>query len=187
MICIIDNYDSFTYNLYQYLGIIQPDIQVVRNDKVSVADIEAMKPNHIVLSPGPGRPEDAGICVDLVKQMSGTIPILGICLGHQAIGLAFGAKVDYAPEILHGKISHVINLKKGILENTPEVFEAGRYHSLCVPEKTMPKTLECLARTEEGVVMAMRHQTHETYGLQFHPESILTQAGMGILRSFLER
>ncbi len=186
MILIIDNYDSFTYNLYQYLGTIEPDIKVVRNDELTVEDIKAMAPDHIVLSPGPGRPEDAGICVDVVKQLSGTIPILGICLGHQAIALALGAEVDYAPEILHGKVSLVKNTKQSILKNSPETFEAGRYHSLCVPEGSLPVYLESIAETEDGIVMAIAHKTHSTFGLQFHPESILTSEGMAILKCFLE-
>ena len=186
MICLIDNYDSFTYNLYQYLGEICPDIRVFRNDKITVDDIRALNPDHIVISPGPGRPEDAGICVDLIQAMTGKTPILGICLGHQAMGLAFGGKVDYAPEIVHGKRWQVQNTKKSILSDLDDVFEAGRYHSLCVVAHSLPGTLEPLAETEDGVLMAMRHKTHPTFGLQFHPESILTPDGKMILKRFLE-
>ncbi|MEX1307357.1 MAG: bifunctional anthranilate synthase component II/anthranilate phosphoribosyltransferase [Eubacteriales bacterium] len=186
MICLIDNYDSFTYNLYQYLGEMCPDIRVIRNDKITIDEIKAMKPDHIVISPGPGRPEDAGICVDLIRELSGKIPILGICLGHQAMGLAFGGTIDYAPEIIHGKRWQVKNTKKGILQDLGEAFEAGRYHSLCVARVNLPDVLEPLAETEDGVLMAMRHKGHPTFGLQFHPESILTPHGKRILKRFLE-
>lgn len=186
MICLIDNYDSFTYNLYQYLGEMCPDIRVFRNDKITIDEIRAMAPDHIVISPGPGRPEDAGICVDLIRTLSGRIPILGICLGHQAMGLAFGGRIDYAPEIVHGKRWPVKNTKKSLLQDLDERFEAGRYHSLCVAMETLPDTLEPLAETEDGVLMAMRHKIHPTFGLQFHPESILTPDGKKILKRFLE-
>lgn len=186
MICLIDNYDSFTFNLYQYIGEINPQIKVFRNDSVSIDDIKKLSPTHIVISPGPGRPEDAGICVELVQKLSGHIPILGICLGHQAISLAFGGKVDYAPQILHGKKSKIINLKLGILKDLPDVFEAGRYHSLCVPKSSLPDCLKVHAITNDDIVMAMGHVSHQTYGLQFHPESILTTCGKQILHNFLE-
>ena len=186
MICLIDNYDSFTFNLYQYLGEIDPNIKVFRNDKVSVSDIVKLNPKHIILSPGPGRPENAGICVNLIKALSGKIPILGICLGHQAIALAFGGKIDYAPEIVHGKASKIFNLRKGILKSLPKEFKAGRYHSLCVSPENLPDCLEVTALTNDDVIMAVRHIMHPTYGLQFHPESILTKNGKQILKSFLK-
>lgn len=186
MICLIDNYDSFTFNLYQYLGEINPDIEVFRNDKITVDEVAKLNPSHIVLSPGPGRPENAGICVELVKKLSGTFSILGICLGHQAISLAFGGTIDYAPQIIHGKKSTIKNTGKGILKGLPKEFEAGRYHSLCMSEISVPDCLDIHAKSEDGVIMAVKHKTHSTYGLQFHPESVLTECGKQILKNFLE-
>jgi anthranilate synthase/aminodeoxychorismate synthase-like glutamine amidotransferase len=184
MIVLIDNYDSFTYNLYQYLGEIRPNIRVVRND-ASVCEIEAMRPDRIVLSPGPGHPRDAGVCVELIRRVSGRIPLLGICLGHQAVSLAFGGRVDYAPQIVHGKASQIYHDGTGLFRGLPPRFLAGRYHSLAVPEDGLPDCLEVTARTADGVVMAVAHRAHPTYGLQFHPESILTGCGRLILENFL--
>ncbi len=186
MICLIDNYDSFTFNLYQYLGEIDEDIKVFRNDCISIKEIRQLSPTHIVLSPGPGRAENAGICIALVQELSGEFPILGVCLGHQSISLAFGGKVDYAPEIVHGKTSKVINSQKGLLKNLPKEFIAGRYHSLCVPTENLPSCLEVYAKTIDGVIMAFGHKKHPTFGLQFHPESILTPYGKQILENFLK-
>lgn len=186
MMILIDNYDSFTFNLYQYLGEINPNIKVFRNDKITLDEIEKINPDHIILSPGPGRPENAGICVELVKRFSGRIPILGICLGHQAISLAFGSEIIYAPEIVHGKISKILNYQEGILKSLPKEFDAGRYHSLCVSAEQLADCLEIQAITVDKLIMAIKHKQHPTYGLQFHPESILTKHGKQILQSFLK-
>lgn len=185
MICLIDNYDSFTYNLYQYLGEICPDIRVYRNDAITPQEVLGMGADHLVLSPGPGHPADAGVCVDMIRALSGRIPILGICLGHQAIGLAFGGTIGYAPAILHGKTSRVYHTGKGIMKGLEPVFEAGRYHSLLVERKSLPDDLQVTAQTADGLIMAIEHRTHPTYGLQFHPESILTGCGKTILKNFL--
>ena len=185
MICLIDNYDSFTYNLYQYLGAICPDIVVVRNDQINGKDVKTMRPSQLVLSPGPGRPETAGICVELVREWTGKIPILGICLGHQAIGVAMGAKIDYAPVIVHGKQSMIYHQNKGILRDLPSGFLGGRYHSLVVKEEGLPDCLEIQAYTADRTIMALTHREHPTFGLQFHPESILTEYGKRLLRNFL--
>ena len=186
MILLIDNYDSFSYNLYQLVGEINPDIRVVRNDALGIDDIRELKPSHIILSPGPGRPEDAGICIEVVKELSGEIPILGVCLGHQSICAAFGATVTYAKHLMHGKSSIVT------LDNTSKIFkgfgektEVARYHSLAADEATIPDCLKVTARTDDGEVMAVEHREHEVYGLQFHPESILTPEGRKMLRNFL--
>lgn len=185
MICIIDNYDSFVYNLYQYVGEIQPNIVVYRNDKVSIAEIEKLKPSHIILSPGPGRPEDAGICVELINYFGGKIPILGICLGLQAIGLAFGGKIGYAKQVMHGKQSLVTNNGKGIFKDIPDCFMAVRYHSLIVERQDLPDSLQISAYTEDNTIMAFNHKQYPIYGLQFHPESILTEYGKVMIRNFL--
>jgi len=186
MLLIIDNYDSFTYNLYQYIGEIYGEIEVVRNDKISLLDIEKMDISGIVLSPGPGRPENAGICVDVVRKYGGRIPILGICLGHQAIGYAYGGDIINAEVIKHGKTSPAhhdgCHLFKGV--NNP--IEVMRYHSLVVDRRTLPEELVVTAETSDGVVMGLRHKVHPIYGLQFHPESILTEQGKEILRNFVE-
>lgn len=187
MICLIDNYDSFTYNLYQYLGELCPDIRVFRNDAVSPEEVIDMGADHLVLSPGPGHPADAGVCVEMVQKLSGRLPILGICLGHQAIGLAFGGTIGYAPAILHGKTSRVYHTGDGIMKGLPTAFEAGRYHSLLVERSTLPGALTVLAQTGDGLIMALGHRDHPTYGLQFHPESILTDCGKTILKNFIEK
>ncbi len=186
MILLIDNYDSFSYNLYQLVGEINPDIKVVRNDGLSVEDIRKMKPTHIILSPGPGRPEDAGICMDVAKELSGEIPILGVCLGHQAICAAFGAKVVHAKKLMHGKQSTTefdtdCDLFSGLKKSAP----VARYHSLAADESSMPECLVVTARTADGEIMAVKHRDHPTYGVQFHPESILTPDGKRIVRNFL--
>ena len=186
MICLIDNYDSFTYNLYQYLGEMDPDIRVFRNDAVTPRKVLDMGADHLVISPGPGHPADAGVSVALIKELSGRIPILGICLGHQAIGLALGAQIGYAPDILHGKTSNVYHTGQRIMAGLPPVFTAGRYHSLIVERNSLPPCLQVLGQTADGIIMAMAHESEPTYGLQFHPESILTGCGKTILKNFLE-
>lgn len=186
MLLIIDNYDSFTYNLYQYIGEVYPDIVVKRNDEITIQDIEEMKPTYIVISPGPGYPEAAGISVSAIKQFSGKIPILGICLGHQAICIAMGGKVGPANTIVHGKQSEIHNNGEGIFKYVPQSFNVVRYHSLCAKLESFPKCLEVQAVTEDNTIMALRHKEHHTYGLQFHPESILSEYGKELLRNFLD-
>jgi len=186
MICLIDNYDSFTYNLYQYLGEMEPDIRVYRNDAITPREVLDMGADHLVVSPGPGHPVDAGVCVEMIQELTGRIPILGICLGHQAVGLAFGGRIGYAPAILHGKTSNVYHTNERIMKGLDPVFTAGRYHSLIVERNSLPKALQVLGQTGDGIVMAMAHESHPTYGLQFHPESILTCSGKTILKNFLE-
>ncbi|MBX7067331.1 MAG: aminodeoxychorismate/anthranilate synthase component II [Parachlamydiales bacterium] len=184
MLLIIDNYDSFTYNLYQAFAELNPDVKVVKNDAITLEEIEALNPSGIVLSPGPGRPEDAGICVDVIREFQGKIPILGVCLGHQAIGLFFGANVARADEIVHGKECLIFHSRKGIFEGMPLPFKAGRYHSLIVEK--LPSELVVDAESPEGLVMGMHHKTIPIYGVQFHPESILTPQGKVILKNFLK-
>lgn len=187
MILIIDNYDSFTYNLYQLVGNLRPDMKVVKNDELTVSEIEALKPEALIISPGPGRPKDAGVCVEAARQLSGKVPILGICLGHQAICEAFGAKVSYARELMHGKQSKIkINTGCRIFRGLPEVIDGARYHSLSAARDTIPEVLEVTATDFDGEVMAIRHKEYEVYGLQFHPESILTPRGNQIIKNFLE-
>ncbi|MCH5187395.1 MAG: bifunctional anthranilate synthase component II/anthranilate phosphoribosyltransferase [Oscillospiraceae bacterium] len=185
MILMIDNYDSFTYNLYQQLGEMYPDINVVRNDAVTIEEIEAMKPEAIILSPGPGTPKDAGICVDVVKHFTGKLPILGICLGEQSIGEAFGGKVVLAHEPLHGKMTPVRLKESPIFEGLPPIIEVGRYHSLIVERDSLPNCLEVIAEDYNGQIMALRHKYAATYGIQFHPESVLTAKGAVIAANFL--
>jgi len=185
MILLIDNYDSFAYNLYQLVGEINSDIKVVRNDKISVAEIEKIAPEKIILSPGPGRPENAGIIIDVVKKFFDKIPILGVCLGHQAICQAFGAKIIYAKQLMHGKQSEITCSQKNIFADCPKNFLVGRYHSLAVDEKTLPEFLEVTAKTADGEIMAIQHKNNKVFGVQFHPESILTPHGKTILKNFL--
>lgn len=186
MILIIDNYDSFTFNLYQLIGDINPDIKVVRNDKITIAEIEAMQPSHIIISPGPGNPQQAGICLDVLKSLSGKFPILGVCLGHQAIGEAFGGKVVHAPEIVHGKADTMyVTQASPIFEGMGESFEAARYHSLIVEPESLPDCLQVTAKTKKNEIMALQHKTLPVYGVQFHPESIMTPEGRTILKNFL--
>lgn len=184
MLLIIDNHDSFTYNLYQAFAAFYPDVKIVKNDAITIEEIEQLNPIGIVLSPGPGRPEDAGICMDAIRYFQGKIPILGVCLGHQAIGLCFGASVTRAGEILHGKESLIFHSRKGIFEGMPLPFKAGRYHSLIVEK--LPSELIVDAESPQGFVMGMHHQTLPIYGVQFHPESILTPEGATLLKNFLK-
>jgi anthranilate synthase/aminodeoxychorismate synthase-like glutamine amidotransferase len=184
MVLVIDNYDSFTYNLVQYLGELGAAPVVRRNDAVTLAEIRALAPSHIVVSPGPGTPEDGGISLDVVREFYTTTPILGVCLGHQCIAVAFGGRVDRAPRLMHGKTSPVHHDRRGILKDVPSPFDAMRYHSLIV-YRPLPHCLEAAAYTAEGEMMALRHRTAPVIGLQFHPESILTEHGKQILRSFL--
>ena len=186
MILLIDNYDSFSYNLYQLIGSIEPDIRVVRNDALTVEEIDSLGPEAIIISPGPGRPEDAGICMDVIKRLGPKYPVLGVCLGHQAICAAFGATVTYAKQLMHGKqsvISHEPDpLFEGVSENTP----VARYHSLAADPETMPDCLRTIAITSDGEIMAVRHKEHIIYGVQFHPESIMTPEGDRMMRNFIE-
>lgn len=185
MILLIDNYDSFTYNLYQYMGIFTEDIRVVRNDKVTIEEIKEMAPEKIVLSPGPKSPKEAGICLDVVKEFYDKLPMLGICLGHQAIGEALGGTVSYAKELLHGKQSEINHSKTGIFAGVPSPIKVARYHSLAVQKEDLPDCLEILAETDDGEIMALRHKEYPVYGMQFHPESIYTEHGKRILENFI--
>lgn len=186
MILLIDNYDSFSYNLYQLLGMIGGQVRVVRNDGISPDDISKMKPDHIVLSPGPGRPADSGICPEVIRRFSGVIPILGVCLGHQAIAESFGARVSYAKKIMHGKQSHIHILFPSVLfQGISDSFCAARYHSLAVVRSTVPPSLQITAEAEDGEVMALEHRRFSVYGVQFHPESILTPEGCIMMKNFL--
>ncbi len=187
MIVLIDNYDSFSYNLYQLVGAINPDIQVIRNDEMTVAEIQSLAPTHILLSPGPGKPSDAGICIDIVKKLGPSIPILGVCLGHQAIYEAFGGTVSYAPQLMHGKQSKaLLTLSCPLFKGVSGVIDVARYHSLIGVKETLPEELTVTATTIDGEIMAIAHKTYPIFGLQFHPESILTNSGDIILRNFLE-
>ncbi|MDR1906064.1 MAG: aminodeoxychorismate/anthranilate synthase component II [Clostridiales bacterium] len=188
MVILIDNYDSFTYNLYQLIGGIDPSVRVIRNDETTAEEILNVKPSHIVISPGPGRPEDAGISCAAVEKLSGKIPVLGVCLGHQAICRAFGATVGYAKALMHGKASDIeVDTACPIFFGLPPTIKGARYHSLAAYENTLPKTLSVVAKTADGEVMAVKHRDFEVYGVQFHPESILTEQGKNILGNFLKR
>lgn len=188
MILLIDNYDSFSYNLYQLLGCINSDIRVIRNNELSVDEIEAINPEAIVISPGPGKPKDAGFCEDIIKYFAAKKPILGICLGHQAICEVFGAKITYAPKIMHGKVSEIeIDNSCPIFKNLPSKIKVARYHSLIADEKSLPEELIVTAKTEDGIIMAVKHRVYEIYGLQFHPESVLTPDGKVLARNFMEK
>ena len=186
MILIIDNYDSFTYNLYQIAGVLTPDIKVAYNDKITIAEIESLSPSHIIISPGPGRPKAAGICEDVVCSFAGKIPILGICLGHQAICEAYGATISYAKTLMHGKKS-MVHIANGnpVFRGLPPLLEAGRYHSLAAERGTLPDELLVIAETDDGEVMGVKHRDFDIFGLQFHPESILTPNGGRIIENFL--
>lgn len=187
MILLIDNYDSFSYNLVQLAGSLRQDVKVVRNDVLTVEEVEALSPERIILSPGPGYPKDAGICEDVVRCLGDHIPILGVCLGHQAICEAFGGTVSYAAQLMHGKQSRILlDRTCPLFTDLPETIPAARYHSLAAVEETLPACLQVTARTEDGEVMAVRHRKFPVYGLQFHPESILTPQGAVILKHFLE-
>jgi len=186
-ILVIDNYDSFTYNLVQYLGELGCDIQVRRNDAVTVEEVREMAPDGIVISPGPGLPANAGISISLIQKCAGNIPMLGVCLGHQAIGEAFGGKVVQAPRLMHGKISSIFHDGDSVLSDLPNPFEATRYHSLVLRREDLPECLVVNAWTDDGVIMGLRHQDHDLFGVQFHPESVMTPEGMKVLENFLEK
>ena len=187
MLLVIDNYDSFTYNLVQYFGELGADIRVHRNNEITIGEIEAMSPRRIVISPGPGRPEDAGITVEAIRRFGPQVPLLGVCLGHQAIGMVYGATVCRAKAPIHGKTSTVTHDGKGVFRGLSQPFEAGRYHSLVIANDSVPADLEVAARTkDEGIIMGVRHRTHPVHGVQFHPESVLTAEGRRILKNFLE-
>jgi anthranilate synthase/aminodeoxychorismate synthase-like glutamine amidotransferase len=185
MLFILDNYDSFTYNLVQYFGELGEKVEVRRNDQTSPAEIERLGPTHIVVSPGPCTPQEAGISIELIRHFAGKTPVLGVCLGHQAIGAAFGGKVVRAEKLMHGKTSAVEHDGKTIFRGLASPFTATRYHSLIVQEKGLPKELEISARTADGVIMGLRHRTMKVEGVQFHPESVLTENGKALLRNFL--
>lgn len=184
---VIDNYDSFTYNLVQYLGELGADIGVVRNDKVSLDEIEAMHPARIVISPGPCTPNEAGISIDLIGRFGPSIPILGVCLGHQAIGQALGGKVVRADTVMHGKTSQINHRQEGVFANLPSPLQATRYHSLIVERESLPDCLEITAETDDGIIMGLRHREWPLEGVQFHPESVLTPHGKTMLQTFLDR
>jgi anthranilate synthase/aminodeoxychorismate synthase-like glutamine amidotransferase len=186
MILMIDNYDSFTYNLVQYLGELGAEVAVHRNDAISLEKIEAMRPSHIVLSPGPCTPNEAGITLALIGRMSGKVPILGVCLGHQAIGQAFGGKVVRAKQVMHGKTSRIRHDEKGVFEKIPNQFVATRYHSLVVARESLPECLAVTAQSEDGEIMGLRHRELPVEGVQFHPEALLTEHGHAMLQNFIE-
>ena len=188
MILLIDNYDSFSYNLYQLIGSIDTDIKVIRNDEMTVAEIEALDPDHIVISPGPGKPADAGVCEDVIRYFAGKKPILGVCLGHQAICEAFGGVVDHALRLMHGKASRVkIDQGAGIFKGLGDEITVARYHSLLAVNDKLPDCLKVIARSDDNEIMAVKHREYQVYGLQFHPESILTPDGIKILGNFFEK
>ena len=188
MILLIDNYDSFSYNLYQLVGEVRSDIKVSRNDKITIEEIRDLNPDAIILSPGPGKPEHAGICVDLVREFHDEIPILGVCLGHQAICVALGGSVSHAKRLMHGKSSDISLDYDYIFKGLPSQISVGRYHSLSLVEETLPEPLEIISKAkDDGEVMAVKHKQYNVYGLQFHPESILTPDGLTIIRNFLEK
>lgn len=187
MILLIDNYDSFTYNLYQLLSVLGAEVEVVRNDAVSVDDIAALRPAGIVISPGPGDPTGAGISCEVIRNFAGRVPILGVCLGHQCLGAAFGGTIRRAPDLMHGKTSLVHHRGEGVFAGVPEPFEAVRYHSLCVDRANLPASLEITAETADGTIMGLRHREFDVEGVQFHPESVLTREGPALLQNFLGR
>jgi len=185
MIAVIDNYDSFTYNLVQYLGTMGADVVVRRNDAITPAELAAMKPEGLLVSPGPGEPRDAGVTEDAIRALAGTCPILGVCLGHQAMGEVFGGRVVRAPRLMHGKTSPILHKGRGLFAGLDNPFEATRYHSLIVERDSLPAELETVAWTPEGELMGLKHTAHETWGVQFHPESVLTPQGMKLIENFL--
>ena len=184
-VLLVDNYDSFTYNLYQYLGELGAEIRVVRNDELTAEAAVGLSPDRIVISPGPGTPDQAGITLDLIRRAAGRIPVLGVCLGHQALGQAFGGDVRRAPKLMHGKTSEIHHDGRGVFAGLPDPFTATRYHSLVVERGSVPESLEVSAWTDDGIVMGLRHREHALEGVQFHPESILTTVGKDLLRNFL--
>ena len=186
MLLMIDNYDSFTYNLVQYLGELGQDVQVYRNDEIDLAKVASLKPTHIVISPGPCTPNEAGISVPLIKEFSGKIPLLGVCLGHQSIGQAFGGNIIHAKQLMHGKTSLIYHKNIGVFKDLPNPYTATRYHSLVIEKETLPDCLEITAWTEDGEIMGVRHKTLRVEGVQFHPESILTEHGHALLNNFLK-
>jgi anthranilate synthase/aminodeoxychorismate synthase-like glutamine amidotransferase len=186
MILMIDNYDSFTYNLVQYLGSLGAKVKVFRNDKITIARVKKLNPKKIVISPGPGRPENAGISCEIIRRLAPYIPMLGVCLGHQCIGYVYGASIINAKVLMHGKTSMIYHNKKTIFKGLPNPFEATRYHSLIVDKKTLPKCLEITAWTKEGEIMGLKHKEYPLWGVQFHPESILTKVGKDLLKNFLK-
>jgi anthranilate synthase/aminodeoxychorismate synthase-like glutamine amidotransferase len=186
VILLLDNYDSFTYNLAQYLGELGCEVEVHRNDKISVEEIARRKPERIVISPGPCTPAEAGISVELIRRLAGKFPILGVCLGHQAMGAAYGGKIVRAPKLFHGKTSAIEHDGKGVFRGLPQKFTATRYHSLIVDRKSLPKVLAVTAETADGTIMGMRHKRYKMEGVQFHPESVLTESGKRLLANFLE-
>jgi anthranilate synthase component 2 len=187
MILLIDNYDSFSYNLYQYIGAINPDIKVIRNDELTLEQIEALSPSHIVISPGPGRPKDAGICEEAIFYFKGKVPILGVCLGHQAICEVFGGEITYARTLMHGKKS-TIHIANGspVFHGLPPIIEGARYHSLCAKRESLPDSILVIAEDDDGEVMGVKHRDYDIFGVQFHPESILTKNGDIIIANFLK-
>ena len=185
-VLLVDNYDSFTYNLYQYLGELGAEVRVVRNDELSAEAAMALSPARIVISPGPGTPDQAGITLDLIRRAAGQIPVLGVCLGHQALGQAFGGQVRRAPKLMHGKTSQIHHDGRSLFARLPDPFTATRYHSLVVERDSVPESLEISAWTDDGIVMGLRHRQYPLEGVQFHPESILTTVGKDLLRNFLE-
>lgn len=186
MILVIDNYDSFTYNLVQYIGEMREDMTVLRNDEVTIEQIETMDVDGIVISPGPGHPKDAGVCIDVIQHFKGKVPIFGVCLGHQAIGLAFGGKVSHAKQKMHGKISPMLHEGEGVFKGISQNFSAARYHSLIVENENLPEELKVTAVSEGNEIMGLQHKELPIYGIQFHPESIFTQEGKEIIKNFLE-
>lgn len=187
MVFVLDNYDSFTYNLVQYLGECGQECVVRRNDQTTPEKIEALKPSHVLISPGPCTPAEAGISIEVIKHFAGKVPVLGVCLGHQAIGEAFGGKVVRAPKLMHGKTSAITHDNRTIFKDVPSPMTATRYHSLIVEEKSLPSELEISARSEDGTIMGLRHKSMSVEGVQFHPESILTEHGRPLIRNFLAR
>jgi anthranilate synthase/aminodeoxychorismate synthase-like glutamine amidotransferase len=187
MLLLIDNYDSFTYNLAQYLGELGVEVKVIRNDAIDVEGVSRLAPTHIVVSPGPCDPDQAGISISVIREFAGRIPLLGVCLGHQAIGRAFGGRVVHAGRVVHGKADSVSHDGKGVFAGLPETFLAGRYHSLAVDRKSLPGCLEVTATTADGEIMGLRHREHAVEGVQFHPESVLTEHGKDLLKNFLRQ
>lgn len=186
-ILVIDNYDSFTFNLVQLIGNFTNDIIVKRNDKVTIDEIKEIAPDKIVISPGPGKPEDSNISLNVINELGDKIPVLGVCLGHQGIGISFGGKIINAPTLMHGKTSEIIHNGKGVYKSLPQKFEAGRYHSLVIDKTSLPEVLEITSETEDGVIMGVKHKSFPIEGIQFHPESILTPLGKDLIKNWLEQ